>query len=1096
MINHTLFDGHNSERRFIATHVEINIIDYNENPKRKRIDLMEPRNGLFEELMLKNKQYPESKRSFPLHPQQYADALIQQISRDIGERIHNLAQEGSFDEMFALANNIRQQINSLQDELRTPLQAVHYNLDERPIPVYPEMFLTNPELITNDGLSHSKNLYKMLKFELLTADAADFMVSFIRWSGLQLLLRPFDELNKQNKRIRILTSTYMKITEPKALQRLLELDNVEVKIYSTGNKSFHTKAYMFNRSSGMDTTIIGSSNMSKSALESGYEWNVKLPNSAHIPVGEQAHQIFEQMWADEAAIPLTSEFLQEYKKEYDTKVQRAQKLSPIIDKNERIKHARLLSGSSKSSEQPKPSPMQKQALESLYHTRANGYTKGVIIAATGTGKTYLSAFDVQQFDAKKLLFLAHRDELLENAKDTFEHVFRDTRQYGKLTGTVKEWDRPFLFSTVQTMYRDDVLSKFSRDHFDYLIVDEFHHAQADTYRKVLDHFHPEFLLGLTATPERLDGRDVLALCEHNVVHEVRLREALEQNLLAPFHYFGVYDETVNYEDIETKGGLFNEEALVKALSTHKRADFVRDMIEKYKHDGEQLKAIGFCARVDHATFMATKFTDMGYEAIALSGNDIPAYRQEVIRRLENDEDPLQIIFSVDILNEGVDIPKLNMLLFLRPTESATIFIQQLGRGLRKVEGKEYVTVLDFIGNYQKSFVVPLALSGQINHRAFDRDSLRVAVESEFADLPAGCYVDLEEVSRQQILEKLDNIRMDSKQMLMDLYKQFRKELGRSPELEDFLYTENAPSLVYFLRKYGTWVETKLKMDDLNESDRALLASGLSLEIVQRLEQMLPLKWPYEFVILHEAINNLVVTPELVITELKRRFGSQVIAEQQLPYIERAMTRLTETYKKQKWAFGQISDGSFILDQKIRTAWCDYLQQRLEYGLIDFRRTYKPDIFFENQTGVVPYQNYTREDLMFLFKSNAKPGSWREGISKVDNHYLLFINLNKDDNTAEHLQYHDFFYDQKHFSWQSSNPTSHESERGQEYVNHKERDTHIHLFVRKFEKMHGMTLPFTYLGEVDYITSHGDKPMTIKWRLHNSIPDDLFNDLIR
>lgn len=1051
---------------------------------------MEPSSGLFEELMSKNKQYPESSRSFSLHPQGYAQALIQQISRELGDKVHSLASNGSYQEMFQLANEIRQQINTLTEveELRTPLHAIHYTHDNRQVPVYPEMFLTNPQLITNDGQSNTQNLFKMLKFELLTADGADFMVSFIRWSGLQLLLRAFDELLKRGKKIRILTSTYMKVTEPKALQRLLELDHVEVKVFNSGNKSFHTKAYMFSRTSGLDTTIIGSSNISKAALENGYEWNVKLPNSAHIPIGKQAHLLFDQMWEDDAAIPLTQKFIDEYKEAYDLKALRTKQVNALSKKLKRIKK--------RESQQPSPNPMQQDALNALELTRQNGYKKGVIIAATGTGKTYLSAFDVQQFGAKKVLFIAHRDELLENAKETFIDVFQNEDDCGKLSGTAKEWDKPMLFSTIQTLSRDEVLNRYDREYFDYIIVDEFHHAQADTYLKVLNYFQPKFLVGLTATPERMDGRDVLALCEHNVVYEIRLRDALERGLLVPFHYFGLNDETVDYEGIPVQNGQFNEAALVQALSTHKRVDYVKDMIEKYKHDGEILKALGFCANLEHARFMTEEFNRLGTTAACLSGEDSPAYRQEVIARLESDDDPLQIIFSVNVLNEGVDIPKLNMLLFLRPTESATIFIQQLGRGLRKVNGKEFVTVLDFIGNYQKSFIVPLALSGQTNHRAFDRDSLRVAIETEFADLPGGCFVDLEEISRQRILDKLESVKMDSQAMLKDLYNQFKKELGRSPEIEDFLYTEHAPSLYYFLRKYQSWVQTKKKMDDQNTRDNEILNDPFRLEIVQRLEQMLPLKWPYEFMVLDLAFRNSSVNAEAVVTELKKRFGPSVSLDAHRPYIEKAMQRLVESIKKQTWSFGDYADGTFTMNEDIKTVWDEYLQQRLEYGLSEFRRTYKPDQYFGNQNSVIPYQNYTRDDLIFLFKSNNKPGSWREGISRVDNHYLLFINLNKHADVADHLHYSDFFIDQQTFHWQSANQTSHASDRGQDYVHHKERGIHIHLFVRKFNEMYGMTLPFTYLGEVDYVSSQGDKPMSIKWHLHQPVPDDLFNDFIR
>ncbi|PWK15972.1 DUF3427 domain-containing protein [Tumebacillus permanentifrigoris] len=1055
---------------------------------------MDERSGLFEELMYKNKSYPSNSRAYPLQPQTYADAIIQQISREIGDRLQVLAGQGDYQGMFELANELRRKIDSPQiEELQMPLQAIHYSFDDRLIPVFPEMFLTSPLLITNYGLG-DQNLFKMLKFELITADSADFMVSFIRWSGLQLLLRAFDEMQQENKKVRILTSTYLKYTEPKALRRLHELDNVELRVFNSGQRSFHTKAYLFTRESGMDTTIIGSSNLSKAALQDGFEWNVKLPTSSHIPVAKRAHQIFEEMWSDPRSIPVTDEFLERYEFDYQQKPQMKfysiAKGQDVLAKKEIIKKT------------PTPNPMQVEALQALRETRQNGYKRGVIIAATGTGKTYLSAFDVHQFEASTLLFLAHRDELLEGAKTTFAHVFNDPEMCGKLSGTQKDWDRPYLFSTVQTMYREDVLARYQPDHFEYIIVDEFHHAQADTYQKILDYFKPKFLLGLTATPERMDGRDVLALCDHNVVYETRLRDALKRGMLVPFHYFGLSDPHVDYEEIPMQNGTFNEAALVHALNSHERVGYVIDMIQKFGHDGDLLKALGFCASIEHAQYMSNEFNSRGYHTACLTGNDHPVLRQEMISRLINDKDPLHVIFTVNIFNEGVDIPTVNMLLFLRPTDSATIFIQQLGRGLRKAKGKEYVTVLDFIGNYQKSFIVPLALSGQVNHKAFDRDALRVTLETEFSNLPEGCYVDLEEISRQQILNTLDNVRMDSRQMLTDLYNQFRRDLGYSPELPDFLYSEQAPSLFYFIKKFGSWVQTKKAMKDLNEFDINLLASEFHFSLVQRLEQMLPLRWPYEFVVLDLATKLKTVTVSQVISELQKRFSTTLINEQvHGSFVLQAMRRLSKIPSKQQWAFGEFSDEQFIISEKVFDAWhvhemAGYLQQRLIYGLIEFHRTSKPDIFFGSQNGLIEYQNYTRNELMFLFQSPAQEGSWREGVSKVDNHYLIFINLNKDEGIADHLDYKDYFVDNQHFHWQSPNQDSHQASRGQLYVEHKNRDVHFHLFVRKFKEMHGTTLPFTYVGEMDYMRSSGDRPMNITWKLHRSIPDDLFNDLIR
>ncbi|TCP54630.1 superfamily II DNA or RNA helicase [Tumebacillus sp. BK434] len=1056
--------------------------------------------GLFEELKQKGKSYPENNKSNPLHPKAYADALIQQISTEIGQRLYKLAEDSNYDQMFQLVTTLKQQLNESVTEYDLPLQSIHYSNEDRFIPDYSDMFLTTSQLITNYGVG-KRNLYKTIKFELQSTDRADLMVSFIRWKGLQLLLRPFDQLLANKKPIRVLTSTYLNYTEPKALERLLELENVEVKIFDSGHKSFHTKAYLFSRNSDLSTGIIGSSNISRAAFVDGYEWNVKLPDLPHIPIYSKASKVFEEMWNDPRAIPVTPSLLESYKIQYEA----GKIASSRREKFKPFETPLVAEPSAQYGEQLhrkiEPNLMQQKALAALQNTRKDGNDKGVVIAATGTGKTYLSAFDVHQFQAKRMLFLAHRDELLMNAQETFAEVYGSYDLFGKLTGTEKNLQKPFLFSTVQTMHRAETLAQFPHDHFDYIIVDEFHHAQAETYRKVLDHFQPMFLLGLTATPERMDGRDVLALCDFNVVYEIRLHQALENELLAPFHYFGLNDPTIDYNEIEQQNGFFEEASLVHALKTNERVEYIKDMIEKFGYDGDRLVALGFCANVDHAKFMTDEFNKIGYHAACLTGNDDPKARQKIIARLEDDHDPLQIIFTVDIFNEGIDIPKLNVLLFLRPTESATIFIQQLGRGLRKIDGKEYVTVLDFIGNYKKSFVVPLALSGQTNHRAFDRESLRKAVENEFSELPEGCYVDLEEISRQQILEKLDQVRMNNIQLLTDLYFQFRKELGRSPELVDFLYNEQAPSLFYFVRRFGSWVETKKRMKDLNEFDSALLEDHLALQIIQRLERMFPLKWPYEFIILELAFQHEEVQVPQVLTELQRRFRVPVTAEQHKPYVVRAMERLSEEQSKFKWSFGRVLNDTFSLEEPIKHAMDSerngkYIRERFNFGLTEFRRTHRPELTLSNQNGIMLHQNYTRSDLMFLFQVTVTKSSWREGVRQVGNNYLLFVTLIKDEGTADHLNYEDYFIDQQNFHWQSQPKTTHKSKVGQNYIHNKERGIHIHLFVRKFAKMHGMTLPFMYLGEMDYVSSHGDKPMNIKWRLQSQVPDEIFNDLIR
>ena len=747
--------------------------------------------------------------------------------------------------------------------------------------------------------------------------------------------------------------------------------------------------------------------------------------------------------------------------------------------------------------------MQQQALDNLTKVRNNGEERAVAIAATGTGKTYLAAFDAYQFKPKRVLFLAHRDELLVGAIETFSKVFEDENLCGKLTGKTKEIEKPFLFSTVQTLSRDNNLNSFDPEDFDYIVVDEFHHAQASTYLKIIAYFTPQFLLGMTATPERMDGRDILKLCNYNIVCDVRLKDALAMGLLAPFHYFGVADETVDYDSIEKqRSGLFVEGKLVEQLNTVERVDYIIEQMEKYDCDSQSRCALGFCVNREHAFFMSESFNNRGITSTVLTGLSDPQERQQQIKNLQDPGHPLELIFTIDIFNEGVDIPKVNLLLFLRPTESSTIFIQQLGRGLRKFEGKEYVTVLDFIGNYQNSFMVPLALAGEGGRKDFDKEYLKRAVTHEFADLPAGCYVELDEVAKEKIISKLDTIRLDKAEYLKQLYLQFKKDLGGSPDILDFFTAENAPNPNFFFSKFRSLYNTKIKCGDQEGNSPQLQNNQFLQEVAERLEAMTPLKWPYEFAILLIALETEVssITTADIEQRLSNYFNLAIDREQHSSLILSAMNELALPYKKTNWVFGEPHNGQFKIDPAfIALIQTDlyvktYIQDRLSYGMKLFRRQFKPEAFLQDGERFILYQNYTRNDIQFLSEDTAKKGTWREGVKRIGQDYFLFINLNKDEEVDDHLHYKDYFMDPRTFHWQSQNQTSHSSTVGQHFVHHRETGHRIHIFVRKMVKQYNITLPFMYLGQADYVDSNGDKPMSIVWKLHHSVPLDIYEDL--
>jgi len=1046
--------------------------------------------GIMEELYMESKVYPETKLIQKLGLDEYVETLSMHAANVIGNKIRSLADENNFTDIYELLNQVHQITDgNANSEFHLPLSMITYSETLEELPLKEDLFLSRVDVLYNDA-HKIKNFFKTLSYEMKTADEVFFLVSFIRMSGAQLLTRELIDLEKRNIPVKILTTTYLNVTEAKAIRHLQQFKNVELKILPLKNESFHTKAYLFKRNSNLNTVIIGSSNISHSALINGHELNVKIPHSEHLPAFDQTKLFFNKMWALPNAVAADENFLRQYEK-YQNQQKNSEMSSFTFERSEEYMVEPRID----------PNEMQKEALKNLSFTRNQGQSKGVIIAATGTGKTYLSAFDVQRFQPNRLLFIAHREELVNGAIKTFTSLFNDEDLCGKITGTSKQYDKRFIFSTIQSLSKDKTLEMFDKDAFDYIIVDEFHHAEAATYKKVLSYFEPQFLLGLTATPERMDGRDVLSLCDNNVVYEIRLRDALEAKLLAPFHYFGLSDLTVDYDQVKVTNGHYEEHSLTKALSTFERVESIIEKIHQYGFDGDTLHGLGFCVNIDHAKFMSNELNERGFETIYLTGEDSVEHRSSMIKRLEDPTDKLTIIFTVNIFNEGIDIPRVNLMLFLRPTESSTIFIQQLGRGLRKIDNKEYVTVLDFIGNYRKSFIIPLALSGQYNSKAFDVDSLRVSVAHEFADTAAGSFAQLDPIAQREILERLETIKLNPTEILKEMYFQFKHDLGRSPEIMDFLYSEEAPSLTFFLYKHKSWVKTKKSMRDLSSFDELLLSDEIKMSLIERIEGMLPLKWPYEFAVYKLGMLKSDISVLDVRLWLSKRFSIHIEPNSHDTLIERAMIRLSNLRPKQQMALGIYANNVFTFSPETfqllkEEGFRDYLNERLDYGLIEFSRTFKREDMLQNSKRLALYNNYSRNELIFLFEAKVAENTWREGISRVDNHYLLFINLNKSEDIAESIRYKDSFRDPSTFMWQSENRASHSSGRGQDYVHHKEKGFHIHLFVRKFTQLHNMTLPFTYLGEVDYVSSHGDKPMNIIWKLHNPVPEDLYHDLIR
>ncbi len=572
----------------------------------------------------------------------------------------------------------------------------------------------------------NEEFYLNLKESIGNADSIDIIVSFLMKSGVKLIIDDLNDAAKRNAKIRILTGSYLNITEPEALFLLKnELKgHADLRFYSHPDRSFHPKAYIFHRNDS-DEIYVGSSNISRGALTDSIEWNYHFKKSDNEKDFEYFQDTFDDLFSNHS-VEITDDVLNEYSSKWKRpKLQLNQKDDELFE----------------------PNGAQIEALYRLNKSREEGYDKALVVAATGIGKTYLAAFDTENY--KKILFVAHREEIIRQAAESFKRIYPEKSQ-GFYYNRIKQKESDITFALVQSLGKKSNLEDFKKDRFDYIIIDEFHHAVAGNYRRILDYFTPKFLLGLTATPERLDSRDVFALCDYNNVYEIRLKEAINKGYLAPFRYYGIYDDTVDYSQINMRNGKYDEKDLEERLMINRRADLVLNHYLKYN----STSAIGFCSSRNHAEYMAGYFTENGIPSAAVYSGSQGKYtqeRQSAISKLKSGQ--LKILFTVDMFNEGVDIPSVDTVLFLRPTQSPTIFLQQLGRGLRKDEGKKHLTVLDFIGNYRKANLVPFLLSG------YDYSTKTLLNESvmEF-EYPDDCYIDFD-------FELIDLFRIQASQEL-------------------------------------------------------------------------------------------------------------------------------------------------------------------------------------------------------------------------------------------------------------------------------------------------------------------------------------------
>lgn len=630
------------------------------------------------------------------------------------------------------------------DELN---KALHTSFIDKSFPSNKDL---RPKLFFNDYKRRMNLAFEITK-RLKECDYFEFSVAFISESGLAVLKQILLNLKEKGVKGRIITSTYLGFNAPKMFKQLLSFSNIEVRIFEQEHCGFHPKGFIFHTGDHRDI-IVGSSNLTQTALESNQEWDLFFTSHENGELASQVSNEFDIQW--ELSTPLTNEWIESYKETYVKPVRPASVQSPKTIK---------------------PNKMQEEALKSLKNLRDNNKDKALLISATGTGKTFLSAFDVRRFKPKRLLFVVHRRNIAEAALRSFKYLIPNVSM-GIFSGNTKETDSDFIFSTVQTIHKKEYREMFERDAFDYIIIDEVHRAGAQSYQDIVDYFKPKFLLGMSATPERSDDFDIYEMFDHNIAYEIRLIQAMEYNLLCPFHYYGITDMTSDGIEIDDKSE-FN------ILTSELRVDYIIEKINEYGYSGDHIHDLIFCSRKDECEKLSQLFNLRGYKTIALTGDSSEDMRQKAIDSLEsNDENSLDYIFTVDIFNEGIDIPKVNQVVMLRPTESAIVFVQQLGRGLRKNDSKEYVVIIDFIANYEKNFLIPVALSGQTN---YNKDSLRQFVCEGSLMTPGASTIQFDQITEKRIYQSIDAANFTQVRLIKDSYKQLKEKLGRIPRLKEF-----------------------------------------------------------------------------------------------------------------------------------------------------------------------------------------------------------------------------------------------------------------------------------------------------------------------
>ena len=671
--------------------------------------------------------------------------------------------------------------------------------------------------------------------------------------------------------------------------------------------------------------------------------------------------------------------------------------------------------------------------------------------------------------------------------------------FGICFGGIKDINKKIIFASIQTLRTE--YKNFKQDYFDYIVVDEFHHASADSYIKVINYFNPKFLLGLTATPERMDGKNILALCNYNLVGEIGLKKAMEQDLIAPFHYFGINDSTIDYNKITYKNGKYDESELTQNLNQNRRTDYILDKINKFGFCGDCLSAIAFCENIEHANFMNKEFIKAGYKSKVFTSKTNTTERSNLLNDFKNKK--IEILCVVDIFNEGIDIPNINLLLFLRPTLSSTIFIQQIGRGLRKYKNKDFVTIIDFIGNHKKDYLITKIFSEKIQEKNYiydKKEKIINEIKNQFSNIPGASYIELDRICQERIIKKIEKINFNSKKILKDLYDEYKIEIGKNTDdyLEIIDFDTNITLFKELCSKLGSFYEAQLLFEE-NHFKESNLLNSKEISFLAYLEKKITLNEPFTYLIVKilseqfdKKSKNLFVNNNILIEEFynyyKTNFDKKYL-------IERIFLELIEDNILQQNLYGYTISNAYIsIFKEKNPIFYNRLNSLLILGLNEFKNNNLQEF---NENILLTHKEYMRIDLQILLDSKVPKGTWRAGYANTDKDICLFITNDKSHISQENLKYDNSLYADNIIQWISQPKTYHTSNVGEMFVKHKEKGYKVHIFARKYAYMNGnKTNPFIYLGNADYYSSFGDKPMKILWKLKHKIPQEIIQELYK